>query len=258
MRPALIALLVLAGCAGRWNPLDDGLEARTLRLERWVRVDDDGRTAILTPRPIGREAAGSWLDLLRGARAETANWFSASEVGRLDVHLVDRFPEGFTADGFSTAERLFVRCNPDAAPKAADRDLVVHELVHVHLAQRWRIVRPYWFEEGLATYIEGERLGFGAGGKSLLSDVSGLDMIDASTLSFDTLHTWPPKLSYRLAAFATALVIVRWGKERLLSLASRQGSFEDAWALTFDETPKLTEERWRDAVRSEQRRNTVR
>lgn len=256
MRPALFALLVLAGCAGPWNPLDDGLEAKTLRTERWVRVDDDGTTAILAPRSVRGEVASSWLSLMRDARRDVAEWFGEPLSGRLNVHLVDRFPEGFEADGFSNAERLFVRCNPDAAPKAADRDLIAHEIVHVFLAQRWKIKRPYWFEEGLATYIEGERLGYGVGGKSLLADVVGLDMVDPSTLRFDTLHTWPPRLSYRLAAVAVAAVLEKWGKARVLSLGTQTGSFEDAWALTFGETTKLLEERWRDAVRLEQRRRT--
>ena len=258
MRPALVALLVLVGCAGPWNPLDDGLEAKTLRMERWVRVDDDGTTAVFAPRAVRAEVAGSWLALARSARREVASWFGEPLSGRLEVHLVDRFPDGFEADGFSNAARLFVRCNPDAAPKSADRDLVAHEIVHVFLAQRWKIKRPYWFEEGLATYIEGERLGYGVAGKSLLGDVVGLDMVDTAQLRFENLHTWPPRLSYRLAAVAVETALTRWGKARLVSLGGQTGSFEDAWALTFDETPTLLEERWRDAVRIEQRRRTRR
>lgn len=252
MRHAAVACLLLAACADLGlGPLDASLESNVLRQETWVLAESDGATSILTPRAIRREVARAWLQVAREERAKVGEWFGSTIEGKVEVRLVDRFPKGFEADGFSSATRVFVRGNPDGHPRSNDRDLIGHEMVHVHLAKRWKMPRPFWFEEGLATYIEGELLGFGGTGTPLLEGTVGLENLNATELRFADLHTFPPRLAYRLAAFAIDDIVRRHGKGKLLGLARETGSFEEGFAVVIGESVAIVEERWRSGIRAE-------
>ncbi len=256
MRHAAVAIVLFAACAQitaplELGPLDGSLEAAVVRQEKWVLSESDGSVSVLTPRSVRNEVARAWLRVVREERMRVAAWLKLPMVGKLELRVVDRFPDGFEADGFSSAKRVFVKGNPDAEPRSAERDLIGHELVHVFLASQWKVTRPFWFEEGLATYIEGESLGFGGTGTSLLAGTVGLEALDSRKLMFADLHSYPPRLGYRLAALAIDDFLVRHGKSKLLALGREAGDFEGAYAVVTGETVSLLEERWRSAIRAE-------
>jgi hypothetical protein len=124
-------------------------------------------------------------------------------------------------------------------------------MAHVVMVEAFGMTRPFWFEEGLATYLEGQRLGFGAGRRDILSGVTGLDAVDSASLTFESVERVERPLAYRLSASAIELIVEKHGAGSIRRLQREPAgrSFSDGYFRVTGEPLAALEARWRDGIR---------
>ena len=170
-----LVLISAAAC----SVIDPSLSGDVRRRNRFHLVDDDGRNAVWSVRDLEpRRRAG--VAAPRRRRAQARRGLLRDRRARED-HALARGRSAQEVRG-RCLRRGHRHLPPDRAaegrPSGNDMNLLTHEMTHVVLLEAFGMQRPFWFEEGLATYLEGQRLGFGAGGRDMLSGVSGLDALD--------------------------------------------------------------------------------
>jgi hypothetical protein len=251
MRAAvLVSLLVLAlsSCAS----LDPSLGGEVRRKNRFQLIEDDGRNAVWSARTLTREEAREWLNLLVTERKRVEDFFATAEPGKINLWLVEDLPKRFSGDGFAQGRDIFVRLGARGSPGSSEMSLVTHEMTHVILLEAFGMSRPFWFEEGLATYLEGQRLGFGAGGRDMLSGASDLESLAVDSLTLENVEGVERPLAYRLSASAIELILEKHGGGaiRRLQRESSSRAFADGYFRVTGESLSALEKRWRDEIRA--------
>lgn len=257
MRRALPLLVLLAAAC---SFLDSSLSGDVRRKNRFHLVEDDGKNAVWSVRQLPREAGREWLRLMVSERKRVEDFFATADPGKIALWLVDDLPRKFEGDGFAEGRDIYLRIGVDGRPSPSDMDLITHEMTHVLLDQAFGMRRPFWFEEGLATYLEGQRLGFGAGKRDLLSGVSGLEAIDTETLTLENVEKVEKPLAYRLSASAIELILEKHGAgaiRRLQREPPGRGFADGYFRVTGEELPSL-QRRWREEIRSIARLRSIR
>jgi hypothetical protein len=219
---------------------------------RFRLVEDDGRNSVWSVRPVGRDAGREWLRLVVGERKRVEDFFATAVSGRIKLWLVDELPRSFEGDAFSEGTDVYLRMGMSDRPSDNDGNLVAHEMTHVVMTEAFGMVRPFWFEEGLATYLEGQRLGFGAGGRDVLSGVHGLEAIDTAKLTLASVERVEKPLSYRLSASAIELILEMHGGAAMRRLQREPSgrAFADGYFRVTGETLEGLEARWREEIRT--------
>jgi hypothetical protein len=247
-RVVVAVALLLAACSAFRQPLAREVQGQSaFRL-----VADDGCTAVWSVRPLDAAEGRAWMVLASGERRRVEDFFGTVVPGRVSLWLVDELPRRFGGDAFSEGKDVYLRMGANRLPLAADAGLVAHEMAHVVLHESFGMERPFWFEEGIATYVEGTRLGYGAGARDMLSGVDGLARLESSRLTLGGVAAVGPPLSYRLSAAANELIVERHGAGALRRL-QRQPSgrpFADGYFRVTGETLGGLEARWRDEIRA--------
>jgi hypothetical protein len=250
-RGPAIVLLLLVACSAFEPTL-----SKQVRKENSFRlIEDDGRSAVWSVRSLAPQDSREWLRLLAGERKRIEDFFATVVPGRISLWLVDVLPERFEGDAFSEGSDIFLRMGRAGSPSAGDGTLVAHEMTHVVLLEAFGIARPFWFEEGLATYLEGQRLGYGVGGRDMLSGVAGISGIDVAALTLENVEHVEKPLGYRLSAAAIELILEKHGFAAMRRLQrERSGQrFGDAYCRVTGETLEALEGRWREEIRTASR-----
>jgi hypothetical protein len=223
-------------------------------------VDTDGGNSVWSTRRLTREEGREWFRLLVSERKRVEDFFATAEPGKITLWLVDELPTRFEGDGFAEDRDIYLKLGTRGSPSSNDADLVTHEMTHVILLQAFGMRRPFWFEEGLATYLEGQRLGFGVGGRDLLSGVSGLDSVGVDTLTLASVEKVERPLAYRLSASAIELVLEKHGAGAIRRLQREPSgrAFEDGYFRVTGEELSGLERRWREEIRAMIRLRAVR
>ncbi len=227
-----------------------GLEAEVRGNQAFRLVDDDGRTAVRSAVTCSRDVAREWGKLAVTERERVERAFGAIIPGRIEVHLVGAWPSSFDGDAFSAGTNVYLKASENGLPRPSDGDLLVHEVTHVAQATLFAFRRPFWFEEGLATYVEGVRKGYGVGGHDLLEGVRGLEAVDPARLTLENLKLQPLSLAYRLSASAFERMLERHGSGIFLAFraAPADRQIADVYATATGEPLTELEARWRTGV----------
>jgi hypothetical protein len=254
---ALTALAVLAGACSTFDP---ALSKRIRRDNTFHLVDDDGRNGVWSSRRLTKDEGREWFQLLAGERKRIEDFFATSAPGRITLWLVDDLPASFHGDAFAEGADVYLKMGHGNRPSPSEETLVTHELTHVVLAEAFGMRRPFWFEEGLATYLEGQRMGFGAGGRDMLQGVTGLGGLDVAGLTLDNVDGVERPLAYRLCACAIELILEKHGAGaiRRLQRESSGRRFGDGYFRVTGETLDALEARWREEIRTVARMQVVR
>jgi hypothetical protein len=252
---SVLTLLSLASAVSCSSLSKDVQKENSFRL-----VEDDGRNSVWSVRELAPEAGREWLRLLAGERKRVEDFFATAVTGRITLWLVDALPRSFEGDAFSEGKDVYLRMGTGDRPSGNDGNLVTHEMTHVVMVEAFGMERPFWFEEGLATYLEGQRLGFGAGGRDLLSDVTGLERLDVPSLTLEGVSRVERPLAYRLSASAIELVLERYGGGAIRRLQREPSGrpFADGYFRVTGETLASLEARWRDEIRAAARPERLR
>jgi hypothetical protein len=223
-------------------------------------IIDDGRCVVWSVRALTPAEGREWLDLLVSERKRIEDFFATAVPGRISLWLVDRLPGGFDGDAFSEGADVYLRMGRGGRPSADDATLLAHEMTHGVMLEAFGIPRPFWFEEGLATYLEGQRLGYGAGGRDMLSGVSGLAKLDVASLDLDNVEQVERPLAYRLSAAAIEVIVEKHGLGAIRRLQRERAGqrFGDAYLRVTGESIEGLEARWRDEIRTAHRLQAVR
>lgn len=256
MRPALLAAVLLAASCSVLDPL--GREVRDKN--RFHLVEDDGRNSVWSARALSREDGREWLQLLVRERKRVEDFFATAEPGKLSLWLLEELPRKFEGDGFAEGRDIYVKLGAGGGPSPNDASLVTHEMTHVILLEAFGMSRPFWFEEGVATYLEGQRLGFGAGGRDVLSGVPGLDALDVDALTLANVEKVERPLAYRLSASAIELILEKHGAGAIRRLQREPSgrAFSDGYFRVTGEGLPGLERRWREEVRAMRRLRAMR
>jgi Domain of unknown function (DUF4157) len=248
----LLAVVSAASCSSLSKDLQ--------KKNRFRLVEDDGRNSVWSVRPVGLEAGRDWLRLVVAERKRVEDFFATAVTGRIILWLVDELPRSFEGDAFSEGSEIYLRMGASDRPSENDGNLVTHEMTHVVMVSAFGMKRPFWFEEGLATYLEGQRHGFGAGGRDLLSGVTGLDALDPAALSLETVGKVEKPLAYRLSAGAIELILEKHGGAAIRRLQREPSGrpFSDGYFRVTGETLAALETRWRDEIRAAARPQSLR
>jgi hypothetical protein len=215
-------------------------------------VEDDGRNAVRSVRRLSPDEGREWLRLIVAERRRVEDFFATTMTGSITLWLVDDLPKSFEGDAFSEGRDIFLRMGPGNRPSSNDGNLVTHEMTHVVLLEAFGMRRPFWFEEGLATYLEGQRVGFGAGGRDMLSGVSGLRSLDLDALTLASVERVERPLAYRLSASVIELILEKHGGGAIHRLQREPASrgFADGYFRVTGETLASLEARWREEIRA--------
>ena len=251
----LLTVALLSGCSAFQPALVKQIKSdNTFRL-----VEDDGRCAVWSVRWLSKEEGRAWLQLLVSERKRIEDFFATAMPGRITLWLVDALPNRFEGDAFAEGREIYLRMGRGGGPSEADGTLVAHEMTHVVLLEAFGMNRPFWFEEGLATYLEGQRLGYGAGGRDMLSGVPGLHCVDVATLTLENVEGVEKPLGYRLSAAAIELILEKHGAGamRRLQRESAGEKFGNGYFRVTGETLGALEARWREEIRAAARLQAV-
>jgi hypothetical protein len=248
-------LAVVALSCGGCSAFDTSLAREIHRGRDFGLVGDDGRCAVWSVRRLAADEGREWQLLLAHELRRVEDFFATATPGRVTLWLVDDLPPRFSGDAFAEGKDIYLRMGRGNRPTAGDVTLVAHELTHVVVAEAFEMERPFWFEEGLATYLEGATLGYGAGQRDHLSGVPALHRIETRGLRLADVESIDHATSYRLSAAAIELIIEKHGTRAIHGLQRSRGGcrFEDGYRRVTGETIGGLEARWRDEIRTASR-----
>jgi len=171
---------------------------------------------------------------------------------RLTGNMVPHWGEGIA----NPVKNLIVIKSPNLTNNYdGQKQLVLHELVHILVGKWSRVPPPRWFNEGIAMYFSNDHE-FAKGealSKALISDsVIPLDEID-DVLQFQKTKA---RLAYEESYLFVKFLVDKYGLERLTNLIfdlHGNGSFEKIFASRYPADMFDMELQWYDVIKKKYR-----
>ncbi len=236
MRFFLVAL-VLAVCAAlparEISVSSEGANQATVaRLQSQIEPAFDsihGKTGVADDAPVSLHVVGGADAFARIARADGVGMNAESVLG------------------YAMPSRRRVVLNLSGITERGLDPIGVlrHELAHLVMGSQLRVVRPLWFEEGVAQYIEGVALNElrEAAGSPSLATFGSLE--DLSNALREETRSGP---AYAESREVIRLIVARHGEQEFIALMNAlergDGPFEAAFETSTGETLQAFEAAW--------------